>query len=292
MGANAAVLAILCRQDGLICDAQAMAHGVSARTLRRWVQDGGWRRVAPGVLLAGGHLPTDRARVRAAGLWAGDRGVLSGPAAAWWHGMLPAAPARVELTVARSCGLRSRQGTVVRRRDLDPLDIVRAGGVSLTARPLTTLETAAVLHEGSVFLDRALQKYVRFPDLYRAYCRNLGAQGGARVAELLTAAADRADSAAERLLIAILRSAGVQGWRRGVPFGPWTIDIAFPDVKLAVEVDGWAWHMEVDRFRADRHKGNALTRAGWTLLRFTWHDLVNRPRYVLAEISAALAAAA
>jgi hypothetical protein len=37
---------------------------------------------------------------------------------------------------------------------------------------------------------RALQKHVRFPDLYRAYCRNLGAQGGARVAELLTAAAD------------------------------------------------------------------------------------------------------
>jgi len=58
--------------------------------------------------------------------------------------------------------------------------------------------------------------------------------------------------------------------------------------KLAVEVDGWAWHMDVERFRADRHKGNALVRAGWDLLRFTWHDLNNRPAYVLDEIRTAL----
>ena len=45
---------------------------------------------------------------------------------------------------------------------------------------------------------------------------------------------------------------------------------------------------DVDRFRADRSKGNALVRAGWKLLRFTWHDLINRPEYVVAEIRAAL----
>ncbi len=292
VGANTEVFVLLSRQDGLITDAQAMAHGLSARTLRRRVHDGGWRRVAPGVLLAGGHPLTDRVRVRAVGMWAAGRGALSGPAAAWWHGMLPSAPAEVQLTVARSCGLRPRRGVVVRRRDLDPLDVTCAGGIDLTAKALTALETAVALPGGSVFLDRALQKHVRFPALHRAYCRNLGAQGNARAAELLTAAADRADSAAERLLIAILRAAGVPGWRQGVRFGPWTIDVAFPGVKLAVEVDGWAWHMEVDRFRADRHKGNALTRAGWTLLRFTWHDLTGRPEYVLAEIRAALAVAA
>jgi very-short-patch-repair endonuclease len=73
----------------------------------------------------------------------------------------------------------------------------------------------------------------------------------------------------------------------GVPFGRWTIDIAFPEAEVAVEVDGWAWHVDVDRFRTDRHKGNALARAGWTVLRFTWHDPVNRPGYVVAEIRAA-----
>ena len=89
--------------------------------------------------------------------------------------------------------------------------------------------------------------------------------------------------------VALLRAAGITGWVLGHPFGPYTIDIAF--AMLAVEIDGWAWHMDVDRFKTDRHKGNALVRARWDLLRFTWHDLTNPPDYVVAEIRAALAAA-
>jgi very-short-patch-repair endonuclease len=120
----------------------------------------------------------------------------------------------------------------------------------------------------------------------------MGARGSAQIAGLLAAAADRADSAAERLMVSVLRKSGIVGWRHGHPFGRWVVDFAFPDCQVAVEVDGWAWHMDVDRFRADRHKGNALVRSGWDLLRFTWHDLTNRPDYVVGEIRAALAAAA
>ena len=289
MGTNAAVLGLLACHDGLITDAQARRHGFTERTLRRRVRESGWARVAPGVVLAAGHPWNDRARVRVVGLWAGRRGVLSGPGAAWWHGMLPAAPDRVEVTVPRWCGLRTRDGVRVRRRDLDRRDVVDADGIALTAKPLTALETAAAVPDGSAFLDRALQRHVAFEPVYQAYCRNLGAYRGAQIAELLIAAADRADSAAERVIIGLLRDAGVTGWEVGVPFGPWTIDLAFTEAKVAVEVDGWAWHVDVDRFRSDRRKGNALARAGWTVLRFTWHDLVRRPAYVLAEIRAALA---
>ena len=91
--------------------------------------------------------------------------------------------------------------------------------------------------------------------------------------------------------VALLRAAGITGWVLGHPFGKYRIDIAFPEALLAIEIDGWAWHMDVDRFRADRHKGNALVRARWDLLRFTWHDLTNRPDYVVGEIRAALAVA-
>ena len=59
---------------------------------------------------------------------------------------------------------------------------------------------------------------------------------------------------------------------------------------MAVEVDGWAWHVDLDRFRADRRKGNALVGTGWLVLRFTWHDLVERPDGVVGEIVAAVAA--
>jgi very-short-patch-repair endonuclease len=119
----------------------------------------------------------------------------------------------------------------------------------------------------------------------------MGARGSAGIAVLLVAAADRADSAAERLMMSTLRRIPLGGWVRGHPFERWTIDVAFPAAKLAIEVDGWAWHMDVDRFRADRHKGNALVRAGWDVLRFTWHDLTHRPDYVIGEIRAALLAA-
>jgi very-short-patch-repair endonuclease len=292
MVANRALLALLARQDGLITAAQAAQCGLGERALQRRVCDEGWRRVAPRVFLAGGRRLTDRARVRAAGLWAGDRGVISGPAAAWWHGMPAVVPARIEMTVPRRLGLRGYPGVRVRRRDLPAVDTVLSDGIRCTAAQLTALETAIALPDGSAFLDRALQKHVRFEHLYQAYCRNMGARGGARIAALLIAAADRADSAAERLLISLLRASGLTGWERGLPFEGWTIDIAFPEAKLAIEVDGWAWHTDVDRFRADRRKGNALVRAGWRLLRFTWHDLTTRPAYVIAEIHAALLAAA
>ena len=66
------------------------------------------------------------------------------------------------------------------------------------------------------------------PDRYRAYCRNIGRHGSSAAGRLLVAAADRADSAAERLLVRLLRDAGISGWVLGHPFGPWRIDLAFP----------------------------------------------------------------
>jgi len=154
------------------------------------------------------------------------------------------------------------------------------------------LETAIALPDGAAFLDRALQRHLRFPELYGAYCRGLGRVGSAEMGRLLVAAADRADSAAERLVIKHLRAAGITGWVSGFPFGPYLIDLAFPQAKVAVEIDGWAWHVDRDRFANDRRKQNALVRAGWTVLRFTWHDLTTAPHSVVAQIASALARAA
>jgi very-short-patch-repair endonuclease len=202
------------------------------------------------------------------------------------------APAEVEVTVPTATRLRPPAGVTVRRRDLTPVDHSGIRGIRVADRPLSALETAVALPDGSVFLDRALQRHIAFPAVYRAYCRNLGRRGSAEAGRLITAAADRADSAAERLLMAVLRGAGVTGWVAGHPFGPYLVDLAFPIAKVAIEVDGWAWHVDPARFRADRRKGNLLTRAGWSLLRFTWHDLDGRPGECLAEILETLALAA
>jgi very-short-patch-repair endonuclease len=49
-------------------------------------------------------------------------------------------------------------------------------------------------------------------------------------------------------------------------------------------VDGMAHHVDVDRSRRDRARQNDLVGLGWTVLRFTWADLVERPGYVTATI--------
>jgi very-short-patch-repair endonuclease len=283
---------LLERQAGVVTVAQAVACGLSADTVRRRAREGRWVRLFPRVYLVGGHRLTDEARIRAAWLWAGERATVCGPAAAFRHGMLGAAPEVVDVVLPKALHRRPPPGVRLHRRDLAPADRVGIDGLELTARPLTALETALALPDGSTFLDRALQRHVRFPALYRAYCRHLGRPGWGRARALVTAAADRADSAAERLLVRILRDGGVSGWVLGHAFGPWRIDLAFPDRKVAVEVDGWAWHVDAERFASDRRKQNALVRAGWVPLRFTWHDLAARPARVLADVRAALAAAA
>ena len=284
---------LLTRQAGVITRAQCLDSGMSASTVLRRASGGDWRVLYPRVYLVAGHRLTDEARVRAAWLWAGgEPATVTGPAAAFWHGMLGRAPAVVELTVPPRTHHQARPGITLRRRDLHCADQIGVRDLWLAAPPFAALETAVALPDGSVFLDRALQRHVRFPTLYRSYCRNLGRPGSAAAGRLITAAADRADSAAERLLVTLLRGAGLTGWVLGHPFGPYRIDCAFPAARLAIEVDGWAWHVDAERFRTDRRKGNAITRAGWDLLRFTWHDLDGRPAEVLSEIRETLAAAA
>lgn len=279
---------LVAAQDGVLSRAQALAGGVSARTIARRVAEGRWTPLGRGVYLLGGHRRTDAVRVRAASLTTGERATVHGPAAAFWHGMLDWAPTPVGITVPRSARARSGAGIRIRRRDLDATDRWVRDGVALTAVPLTVLETVAVLDAAATFLDRALQKYVPFEDLYAALCRNAGAHGMRRAGDLLVVAADRADSAAERRLVELLRAAGVTGFVRGFEVGPWQLDVAFPDARLAIEVDGWAWHGDVERFQADRRKQNALVAAGWTVLRFTWADLTDRPEATVRRIRAAL----
>jgi very-short-patch-repair endonuclease len=42
------------------------------------------------------------------------------------------------------------------------------------------------------------------------------------------------------------------------------------------------------RFRRDRQRQNTLILDGWTVLRFTWQDLIQRPAKVIADIRTAL----
>jgi very-short-patch-repair endonuclease len=283
---------VLARQAGVISRSQAKAEGMSASTIDRRVLNGLWRSLYPRVYLSSDHVLTDEARLRGASLWAEPDATISGLAAAWWHGLWPIAPRIIDITVALSRRLPARPGVRLRRRNLPVADRVEVRGVRVTQVPLTVLEAAVELGSaGSQLLDRALQRRTNLPALHRAQSRNLARRGSATAAELLRAAADRAASQAERIVVTLLRDARMTGWRIGYPVNGYDVDLAFPAYRVAIEVDGWAWHSDVARFRHDRRRQNAIVLAGWTILRFTWHDVTERPAAVIAEIRMALPAA-
>ena len=101
-----------------------------------------------------------------------------------------------------------------------------------------------------------------------------------------------ARSAAERLAVTILRTAGIEGWVANHPTCGYEIDFAFLDRMVAVEIDGFAFHRDAETFQRDRTRRNALIAAGWTVLNYTWGDLRDRADYVATSISQALATAA
>ena len=56
-----------------------------------------------------------------------------------------------------------------------------------------------------------------------------------------------------------------------------------------IEVDGYQTHGHYQAFQRDRAKANRLVSAGFVVLRFTWHQLTQRPMQVVAEIARTLA---
>jgi len=109
---------------------------------------------------------------------------------------------------------------------------------------------------------------------------------------LLRDSRDEPWSAAERRGHRLLRQHRIVGWKANhevrVAGRRYFIDIAFPQQMLAVEIDGRFHEDDRDVFEADRFRQNALVRAGWRVLRFTYAMLVHRPDYVVALIRAAL----
>ena len=225
--------------------------------------------------------------MRAAVLTYGPHACASGLAAAWWHKLSRFAPETVEVTVPRDSRLRQRPATRLRRRDLNPHDVVERADLRVTALPLTVVEATVRRGGGAKLMDAALQRHVELAQLWHAHLRNKGRHGSPAARRLLDAAQDGARSEAERLLVKLLKDAGFTGWKTNHPVGGYQVDVGFVAEKVAIEVDGWAFHSDSDAFQIDRKRQNAISLLGWKVLRFTWLDLTDYPRRVSAEIGAA-----
>ena len=61
------------------------------------------------------------------------------------------------------------------------------------------------------------------------------------------------------------------------------IDLAMPDCRLAIEIDGMS-HSALLAQERDAKKDHALTLLGWRVLRFTNDQVMNSPREVMEKI--------
>jgi hypothetical protein len=59
------------------------------------------------------------------------------------------------------------------------------------------------------------------------------------------------------------------------------IDRAYPEQKVAIELDGYSHHSGPIAFRRDHERYVYLTRMGWLHLPFTAEDVGKRPEYVI-----------
>ena len=74
-----------------------------------------------------------------------------------------------------------------------------------------------------------------------------------------------------------------------VPGRRFRLDIAFPQHKLACEVDGWEHHGKyLSDFKRDRLRDRLLVQNGWRVLRFYAEEIHSDSSQLVAEINKAL----
>jgi very-short-patch-repair endonuclease len=57
---------------------------------------------------------------------------------------------------------------------------------------------------------------------------------------------------------------------------------------VAIEVDGFEHHATRAGFIGDRVRGNELALLGWTVLHFTWEQVIHQPAYVASVVRRAI----
>lgn len=69
------------------------------------------------------------------------------------------------------------------------------------------------------------------------------------------------------------------------------VDFCYPDARLVIETDGYAFHADRKAFDSDRARDAELQVLGWRVLRFTWAQLRWRREWIAEMIRRNLALA-
>ena len=238
---------------------------------------------------------TARSKARAAVLAVRCDAVVSHTTCAGFRGLVVPEDPDFHLTVDVESRVRLK-GVRVHRVPLSDADIELLDGIPVTRLDRTIIDCLLTLPEQlgrALLVDALRRRMVDRPTLRRALTRVGRRHGVARARSVLADVAGVPHSEMEVRVHRILRAAGIHGWEANARIDDAMglvgfVDLLFGAHRLVVELDGRAYHSDPASFQRDRERQNRLMMLGYTVLRFTWDDVVNRPAELVAQVQAAL----
>jgi very-short-patch-repair endonuclease len=257
----------------------AVADGLLTRAVLRGPR---FRRLLPDVYVRADVEVDLVVRSLAAAVLVGERGVLGGYSAAELLGA-SCGPLNAPAEVIVSGRHRSRRGLFVRTEDVPLAERWRVEGTIVTSPVRTALDIACrgSLIEAVVGVDTLAHRF-GFPpqDVVRCAYGHPGRRGGTRLPQVVRLANPLADSPMETRIRLAIVLAGLPVPDLQYPVGPYLLDLAYPDVMIAVEYDGRE-HLTQRRAMRDLDRQAYLTAAGWRrILRFPKEVVLYEPELI------------
>jgi very-short-patch-repair endonuclease len=270
---------------------QLLAAGLGRRSVAHRVALGRLYRIHQGVYLLEPPETATRLTLFAAAVRAyGRDALLSHRSAAELWGLLPPEPGDVDVTVVgRNPGKRSG----IRRHRitaLDPRDARTRTGLRVTAPARTALDLSPCLlaeHLEGLVAAARVERLATDRQIVDTLGRCPTHPGVAALKAVLRTAGGPSltRSRAERRLLELVRQAGLSVPVTNARTGAYEVDFLWQEARLAVEVDGYAFHGDRAAFERDRRRDAALLSAGWRVMRFTWRQIVEEPLLVVGRIA-------
>jgi very-short-patch-repair endonuclease len=280
------------RQWGVVSRTQLLDAGLSRKQIADRVRAGRLLRLHPGIY-AVGHT-----RLRTEGSWlaavlaVGPGAVLSHRDAAGLHDLRPANHQRIDVTTEAD-----RQGTakiaVHRTRVLSADDITTVSGIPVTTVARTLVDIAGQVprnHLAKVIKEAERQQTFDLRAIQAAMTRTRGRTGRGHKAlreaieEYAALGLSATDSALEDAFHRLVRDHGLPSPAINAYVEGFRIDAVWHAKRVAVELDGWAYHHTRDAFEQDRERDAALTANGWRIVRFTHRHVTRRPDVVVKTL--------
>ena len=301
--ADTVLAAAAAHQHGIVTATQARRLGISAREIDRRLRSGLLVPAHAGVYRHAAAAETPESRLVAAILGSGARAVASHRSAAWLHGLRDVPRWRSEATVPGH-RLPLLQDVTCHRTDrLEAPDVASVRRIPCTSVPRTLLDLGAVVPFEVVELatqDALIRNLATAVDLV-CVLERVGGRGRRGTAALRAVVRDSLapDAIESRLEVGLLRLVEssfvpppVVQHEITLPGGERArLDLAWPELRVAVEADGRRWHSTRRDFERDLTRSRAITAAGWRHYRYGWTDVHQRPAAVRAELEAVFAGA-